>query len=318
MSSIRLATIGTSVITRTFLSAAAQVPEVSVTTAYSRDAERAARFASEEGIPRSVDDLDALLASGEIDAVYIASPNGAHFAQAMRVLDAGLHVLVEKPATPTAAEFAELLAVADARGVVLLEAMRSAYDPGLPRLAELAREIGPVRLTSFTYCKRSARYDNVLAGETVNIFDPKLAGGALYDLGVYCVSAMVQLFGEPDRVSGAHVPIATGADGAGTIVAAYPEHVVDLSYSKISASVRANEIQGEGGTVTFDEIAKPRSAELTMLDGTRTTHRFDGADNNMVYEIRRFAELIIGAGDAAADHERTLATLRVVDAVRGS
>ena len=314
--SIRLATIGTSVITRTFLAAAADVPEVEVTTAYSRDAERAAAFARENGIPGSASDLDALLQSGDIDAVYLASPNGAHFAQARRVLEAGVHVLVEKPATPTAAEFEALVDVAAEHDVVVLEAMRSAYDPGLAAVAELAGTIGPIRLASFSYCKRSARYDNVLAGRAVNIFDPALAGGALYDLGVYCVSAMVQLFGEPDRVSAASAQIASGADGAGILLAQYPGHAVSLTYSKVSASARSNEIQGELGTLTFDEIAAPREAVVTLLDGTRTVHRFDGPRNNMSYEVRRFAELINGDRDAAADHARTLATLRIIDAAQ--
>lgn len=318
MSSIRLATIGTSVITRTFLAAAAEVPEVDVTTACSRNPERAARFAGDTGIPESASDLDALLRSGRIDAVYIASPNGAHAEQVRRALEAGVHVLVEKPATPTEAEFAELVALAEERGLVLLEAMRNAYDPGLDAVADLAADLGPIRLASFSYCKRSARYDDVLAGDRVNIFDPALAGGALYDLGVYCVSAMVQLFGEPVSVSAASAPIATGADGAGILVAQYPGCAVSLTYSKVSASATPNEIQGELGTLTFDEIAAPREAVVTLLDGTRTTHRIDGPRNNMSYEIRRFAELISGDRDAAVDHERTLATLRVIDAARAS
>lgn len=318
MSSLRLATIGTSVITRTFLRAAADVPGVEVTTAYSRDAERAARFAHDAGIPGSASDLDALLRSGDIDAVYVASPNGAHLVQAMRALEAGVHVLVEKPATPTEAEFASLVDAARERDLVVLEAMRSAYDPGLVAVSHLLPTIGQVRLASFSYCKRSARYDDVLAGRSVNIFDPALAGGALYDLGVYCVSAMVQLFGEPQSVSAASAPIATGADGAGILLAGYPAHAVSLTYSKVSASVGPNEIQGELGTLTFDEIAAPREAVVTRLDGTRTAHRLDGARNNMSYEIGRFAELIAGDRDAAADHARTLATLRVIDAARAS
>ena len=86
---IRIATIGTSTITRTFLDAAAAVPRVAVTTAYSRDGERARRFAAQTGIPGSASDLDGLLTSADIDAVYIASPNAIHFTQALRAVEAG-------------------------------------------------------------------------------------------------------------------------------------------------------------------------------------------------------------------------------------
>ncbi|MFT4219648.1 MAG: Gfo/Idh/MocA family oxidoreductase [Microbacterium sp.] len=316
MARIRLATIGTSAIVRTFLQAAADVPEIAVTTAFSRDPQRAVRFAAEAGIPHTSSDLPALLASGDIDAVYVASPNAIHFEQARSALDAGVHVLLEKPATPTAAEFETLVSTAREHSAVVLEAMRSAYDPAIAAVSDLVREVGPVRRASLGMCQRSARYDLVLAGETVNIFDPALAGGALYDLGVYCISAMVQLFGEPDRAVGASAPIATGADGAGAALAAYPEFVVDLSYSKITASDRPNEIQGELGTLTFDSVARPRWAELALLDGSRARHELAGPDNNMVFEVRRFAELVAGDRDASADHARALATLRVVDALR--
>jgi len=315
---IRIATIGTSTITRTFLDAAAAVPEVTVTTAYSRDGDHARRFAAETGIPGGASDLDALLASADIDAVYLASPNAIHFAQALRAVEAGKHVLVEKPAVLTAADFATLTDAAARKGVIVLEAMRNAYDPALAAIADLSAQLGPVRRPSFAYCQRSARYDKVLAGERVNIFDPTLGGGALYDLGVYCVSAMVSMFGEPERVSGWAVPIPGGADGCGAALAHYGEYIVDLSYSKITASARGGEIQCERGTLTFDSVAEPRSARVTMLDGTVTEHAFDGPRNNMVHEIVRFAELIDGDGGVARDHARTLATLRVVEAIRAS
>ena len=313
---IRIATIGTSTITRTFLDAASAVDEVAVTTAYSRDPDNAQRFAAEVGLPAAASDLDALLASPDIDAVYIASPNAVHLEQALRVVEAGKHALVEKPAVLTAADFAAVTAAAAQHGVIVLEAMRNAYDPALSAIADLGAQLGAIRRASFAYCQRSARYDKVLAGERVNIFDPALGGGALYDLGVYCISAMVSMFGEPARVIGQAVPIPGGADGCGAALAHYDGLVVDLSYSKITASVRGGEIQGERGTLTFDSVAEPRSARVTMLDGTVTDHSVDGPRNNMVHEIVRFAELISGAGDPAADHRRTLATLRVVEAIR--
>ena len=261
------------------------------------------------------DDLAALLASDEVDAVYIASPNGLHFEQALAALESGTHVLLEKPAVPTAAEWEALVAAARVHGVVLLEAMRNAYDPGMAGIRGLLPRLGTLRRASLGYSQRSARYDRVLAGELVNIFDPALYGGAAYDLGVYCVSAMVELFGAPERVLAASVPIATGADGAGVALAVYPGLVVDVSYSKITASDRVNEVQGELGTLTFDHVTRPRSARVTLLDGTTTDHVFDGVENNMVYEVERFAALVGGA-DATTDQARTLETIRVVEAVK--
>lgn len=316
---LRLATIGTSTITEKFADAVAAAngagDDIRIEVVYSRDQERGAAFAERLRVPRAATDLDALLRSGEVDAVYIGSPNGAHAAQARRALEAGVHVFLEKPATPTAAEFAELAETGRDRGIVVFEGMRNAYDPGLARVAELLPRIGAVRLVSFGQSQYSARYDLVLAGETPNIFDPALAGGALFDLGVYPLSALVHLFGAPDTVAGHLVTIATGADGAGAAVLGYPALAAQVSFSKIGVSHRPNEIQGELGTIDFDEVTAPREIALSLRDGTRTAERIEAAGNNMVYEVRRFAELVRGE-DPVPDQERTLAVLRAVEALR--
>ncbi|MFT3797788.1 Gfo/Idh/MocA family protein [Microbacterium sp.] len=314
---IRLATIGTSTITERFADAVTAVDGIRIDAVTSRDAARGRAFADRIGVARVSTDLDALLAGGDVDAVYVGSPNGAHAGQAARAIAAGVHVFLEKPATPTAAEFAALVEHARRRGVVVFEGMRNAYDPGLSRVCELLPEIGPVRLASFTYGKRSARYDLVLAGETPNIFDPALAGGALFDLGVYPLSAAIALFGAPNDVAGRLVPVATGADGAGAALLAYDGFVAQIAFSKIGFTARPDEIQGERGTIEIDAITDPREIAVTGLGGIRTVHRVDGAENNMVYEVARFAALVRGEADAAPDHARTLAVLRAVEAIRG-
>jgi predicted dehydrogenase len=221
--------------------------------------------------------------------VYIASPNAVHLEQALRVVEAGKHALVEKPAVLTAADFAAVTAAAAQHGVIVLEAMRNAYDPALSAIADLGAQLGAIRRASFAYCQRSARYDKVLAGERVNIFDPALGGGALYDLGVYCISAMVSMFGEPARVIGQAVPGSRVApDGCGAALAHYDGLVVDLSYSKITASARGGEIQGEED---LDSTAQEPRWPGGDADGTVTEHGH-GPRNNMVHEIVRFAELI--------------------------
>ncbi len=312
---LRFATIGTSWITTQFADAVARVPGVELAVAYSRDAARAEAFAHEIGAGSSSADLAGLLASDKVDAVYVASPNSVHFEQALAAIRAGKHVLVEKPATQTAAEFAVLVAEARTAGVVLLEAMRTAYDPGTVRVRELVGQVGTVRRVSLRYCQRSSRYDLVLAGERVNIFDPALAGGALNDLGVYVVSALVALFGEPERVVAATVPITGGADGAGAALAVYDGFVADLGWSKITASDLPSEVQGELATLVIDHVPAPRRLELRRLDGTVEEFVVDAPAFDLRYEVERFAELCDG-GDAAPDHERTLATLRTLEAIR--
>lgn len=308
---ITLATIGTSTITERFTEAVSRVEGVEVGVAFSRDLGRGRAFADRTGIPDAVDDLAAL--AGRVDAVYVGSPNGAHAAQARAAIDLGLHVFLEKPATTTSTEFADLLELAAARGVIVFEGMRNVYDPGMAAVRAVLPRVGVVRRVSLALCQRSARYDLVLRGETPNIFDPALAGGALFDLGVYPLSAAVDLFGNPDAVTGATVPIATGADGAGTALLTYPGFVADIGFSKITASSRASEIQGESGTLTIDRITDPRHLVFTPVGGEPEEHRIEGDENNMIYEVARFAALVRGDADATPDQQRTLTVLRIVE-----
>lgn len=319
---VRVAIIGTSMISQQFAEASRRVEGVQLAGVYSRDAERATAVAAELGARRGWSDLDEVLASPDVDAAYVASPNSLHHAQCMAALRAGKHVFVEKPAVPTAAEFEQLLELARAQGLVVFEGMRNAHDPGFALVRELLPQVGTVRRVSFEYAQRSSRYDLVLAGEQVNIFDPALAGGALNDLGVYCVSALVDLFGSPERVSAEQVLVSSGADGSGVALLRYPGFVADVSWSKITASSRASQIEGELGTITIDKIGEPRQVGIQLLGEDPVVHDVEGSDEtgafigNMHHEIQRFVDLVRGTADAAPDQERTLDTLRLLEAIR--
>lgn len=313
---LRIATIGGGPIVRQLVAAVADTPGIGLAGTYSRDPERAAALAAEFGATASWSSLDELLADDAVDAVYVASPNSVHYSQALAGVEAGKHVLVEKPAVTTAVEFSALLEASARTGAVVFEGMRNAYDPGTARVRELLGELGPIRRVSFAYCQRSARYDQVLAGEQVNIFDPGLAGGALFDLGVYCISALVDLFGPPDRVLAMPVPIRSGVDGAGVALAGYPGFVADLSYSKITASNRPSEIQGEAATLLIDHIAAPRHLELRTTAGEVRRYDLDLPSFDLSYEVARFIEVVAGKAKPEPDHTRTLETLRFIDAVR--
>jgi predicted dehydrogenase len=315
---VRFATIGTSVITSEFAAAVREVDGARIDVVYSRDARRAAEKAAEFGAAASVDSLEAVLASREIDALYIASPNSLHAEQIGLAIDAGKHVLVEKPAVVHADDWTALVRRARQAGLVLLEAMRTAYDPGLALVGSLLPEIGEVRYAALRYQKRSSRYDLVLAGERVNMFDPAFAGGALMDLGVYGIHVMVSLFGEPESVAASSVQIASGVDGAGALLASYPGLIVDVAYSKITDSRVGSELQGERGTLVIDDISAPRRVRVVQPDGSSRDHVIDNPRPRLTGEIERFVELVASGGDAAPDQTLTEQTLRILDRMRGA
>lgn len=157
----------------------------------SRDADRAETFAAEHGIPQAYGSYEALLERDDIDAVYIPLPNSMHREWTIRAARAGKHVLCEKPLALDAAECDEMAAAADDAGVKLMEAFMYRFHPRTERVLEMLREgrigrVGAVR-SAFTFRLRSQ--------ENIRL-DPDLGGGALMDVGCYCVNVSRTLVGE--------------------------------------------------------------------------------------------------------------------------
>ncbi len=149
----------------------------------SRSAERAQEFAGKLGIPRAYGSYEALLADPEIDAVYIPLPNSLHKEWTVRAAEAGKHVLCEKPLALNAAEAQAMVEAARGHGVLLMESFMYRFHPQLARVQALIREgaAGDVRLIHAAFTFRVTNPANVR-------FQPELGGGALMDVGCYCVN----------------------------------------------------------------------------------------------------------------------------------
>ena len=175
----------------------------------SRSAERARAFADEHGAEVSYGSYAELLDDGDVDAVYVATPHRQHHGVALAAVEAGKHLLVEKAFTCTLAGSREVVDAARARGVFVMEAMWTRFQPAVVRLRELLAEgaVGEVR---------AVRADLGLAvpyDPAHRLWDKSQGGGALLDLGVYPVSWLQMLLGEPERLS---VAGSTGAGGVDT------------------------------------------------------------------------------------------------------
>lgn len=312
---IRWGTVGTSKITAVFANTVRQTPGTSIQSVYSRDRERAHAAAHAFAASTARDNWDRFLADPNIDAVYIASPNSIHYHQALDSLRAGKHVLVEKPAVLTPRQWDDLIEEANRAKRILLEGIRTAYDPGFAALQELLPEIGPVRRVSFRYEKQSSRYAAAKSGEHTNIFDPAMAGGALMDLGVYCIHPLVRLFGSPATIQATSIDF-LGTDGAGIAIASYEGMVADLSYSKITTSSTPSQISGETGTLVIDNIASPRLITVEHTNCSTTPHVVPGGRHTLAGELNRFLDLARGNGNPEEDHAHTASTLQVIASIR--
>lgn len=314
---MRFGLIGSNVIVSQFLAAAKQCDGFVLQATCSRDLEHARLNARVWGAVSAYGDVEALAADPLVDAVYIASPNLFHFAQAKTMLEAGKHVLVEKPAALSRAEWEVLTTLAREKNKLILEAMRPAFLPGLTAVREAMEEIKPIRYAQFSYCQYSSRYDKFKAGIVENAFDPTLGNGALMDIGVYCVHWMVALFGRPEAVRGSAAFVPMSIDGLGSTTAHYDGLLVDCVYSKIHASAVPCRLEGEGGVIELSPFPLPNHMRLTSrMDGSVREMSFGHREHDITYEIEAFMALCAQPEQAVQHQRQTMDALWVLDAIR--
>jgi predicted dehydrogenase len=257
MAPIPFAIIGTNWITHDYVTHAHATGKWKLVAVYSRKEQTAHEFASRYNTSGAISlhtSLDDLASNPHVQAVYIASPNILHYEHAKQMLNAGKHVVVEKPATSTIAQLTELYEIAYTKKVILVEAYRHIQEVNFKILKKNLEKVGTILGGTLSYCQFSSRYDAVLRGETPNVFSLDFGGGALTDLGVYTVAAAVELFGEPRSSIYHPVIMRTGADGAGTLILKYDTFSVTLSFSKMFYSAAPSEIYGEKGTLEIPSI----------------------------------------------------------------
>lgn len=313
---IRFATIGTNFITEWFLEAVGRCEGFTYAAAYSRKEETARAFAGKHGAKRWCTDLEELAAAGDVDAVYIASPNSLHCEQAILMMRHGKHVLCEKAVASNSQELERMLEEAGRNQVVLLEAMRPAFDPGLTAIRDNLPKLGTIRRVSFQYAKYSSRYDKFKAGIVENAFNPAFSNGALMDIGVYCVHPLVKLFGRPQQIHAEALLLPGGIDGAGTILAQYPGMMADVMYSKICDNRLPSQIQGENGTMLIRDIASPTDLKIHYHGGEVEEIHVEKEGINMIYEVREWRRLI-EARISGGEHNRySVMAMEVMDEAR--
>ncbi|MFM2587195.1 Gfo/Idh/MocA family protein [Vibrio sp. TBV020] len=314
---IRLAVIGTNWITDQFIDAALKSGEYELAAVYSRTLESAEQFAQKYPSPALFDDLDELAQSPIIDAVYIASPNILHGPQAIQMMEAGKHVIVEKPMASNFALAQQMFEVAKENNVILFEAFMSPHLPNFKRLKQAISEIGTIRKALITYCQYSSRYPKYLAGENPNTFNPAFANGSIMDIGFYCLSSAVELFGEPKSVKAEAQLLESGVDGSGSVILTYDGFEVVLQHSKTSDSYLPSEIQGEEGALLVEmiSIAKKLTKFTRGSDiGIDLSTKQDA--NPMYYEALEFADQFKKKMSNESCTQRSLIVAKLLEEIR--
>ncbi|MBQ4601919.1 MAG: Gfo/Idh/MocA family oxidoreductase [Clostridia bacterium] len=291
---INLAVIGRNFVVDEMLEATRLFPEIKLHAIYSRKEDTGREYAEKWGFDKVYTDLDKMAGDKDIDAVYIASPNYAHEEQAVKMIRTGKHVLCEKPMHKTYAGAMNMINTAKQNGVVFMEAMMSAHVPGTYKIMELLPRIGKVRRVNLSFCQYSSRYDKFKQGIVENAFDPTLWNGSFMDLGVYPVSLLLQLFGEPSDFISKAVFLPESIDGQGTMICSYPDMTATLQWSKITQGYIQSDIQGEEGSIIIDRVSKPTNLTLLLRDGTKEEYETLADKPVMYYELKDFIAQING------------------------
>lgn len=240
--------MGTGTIAGLFAADLGLLPQARVAAVQSRSLEKARGFAARFGGARAYDDEAAFLADPAIDAVYIATPNHLHAAQALKAIAAGKPVLIEKPIALASADVEAIAQAAGERGIFAMEALWSRFLPAVRRARE---QIAAGRIGAIRRIRADLSYLHPEEPGS-RFFDPVLGGGAAFDLGVYPLSLALHLLGEPQAVSGSWLAVGTGVDRRSFFRLDYPAAVAELSCGIDRDGANRLLVEGERGGLIFE------------------------------------------------------------------
>ena len=304
MKPVKWGIVSTARINRHVIPAAQASEKADLVAVASRDQARADEYARSWEIPRSYGSYEDLLADDEIEAVYISLPNNLHCEWSIRSVEAGKHVLCEKPMGRRASEVEQAFEAAERADHILSEAFMYRHSPQTKRLRRLLDEgaIGDLRVV------RACFSFTVLDHENIRL-RAELDGGSLMDVGCYCVSGSRLLAGEPELVFGQQLVGPSGTDWVFTGSLRFPGDVFGLFDCGTALPMRDElEAIGEEGSIFLDDPWHARTPvlEVRRAGGTERIE-LEPVDSyrleleNVSEAIRGEAELLLGRDDAVGN-----------------
>ena len=284
----------------------------------SRDGARAEEAGRALGAARAYGSYAAMLADPEVDAVYIALPNSLHREWVLRSVEAGKHVLCEKPLGTSAAECEEMARAAEAAGVLLMEAFMYRFHPRTEAIVAAVRsgDLGEVRLvrSSFTFA----------VNDPSNIrLDPDLAGGSLMDVGCYCVNAGRTVLGAEPVTVQAHGRFSErGVDLGLAATMVFEDGAVAQFHSALDlARDEVLEIVGSEGRLSVEGAFLPGCGDVAYevrgRSGTRQTRTFDGVDEYRLM-VEHVGDCVLHGTGPRYDAREAARNMAVIDALAAS
>ena len=305
--------LSTARINRLVLAGAAETDSAEVIAVASRDRTRAEAYARENSIERAYGSYEALLDDPDVEAVYISLPNSLHVEWTLRALEAGKHVLCEKPFSRRPDEVEQAFDVAEATGLIVSEGFMWRHHPQTSKLAQLADgAIGRLRLVRAAFSFQLA----AVHGAADARFRPELEGGSLMDVGCYCVNATRFFAGEPDRVQ---AELVAGPSGVDVCFAATLRLADDVLAQFDCGFVLPHrdelELVGEEGSLYVDDPFHIRAPDIELRRGDGVEHIAVAPANSYRLELENVRDAIRGIAPLLLGRDDAVGQARTLDAL---
>jgi len=304
--------VSTAHINRLFLAGARESDSLRILAVASRDQARADDYARDNGIERAHGSYEALLADPDVEAVYISLPNSMHIDWTVRALEAGKHVLCEKPLSRRAADVRHAFDVAERNGRLLMEAFMYRHNPQTRRLTELVAggAVGRVRIIRAAF--------GFVARDPANVrLSAALDGGALMDVGCYCVSGSRLIAGgEPERVTGEQALGGDGVDVAFAGIMRFADDVTALFDAGLALASRdALEVVGDEGTLRLTDPWHCRAPGIDLIRDDHTERIAIEPKNSYRLEAENMSAAIRGEAPLLLDRADAIGQAKAIEAL---
>lgn len=310
---LRIGVLGAARITEMALVKPARTLNIPIHSVAARNTDRALPYALKHRIPHVRESYDALLDDPEITAVYIPLPASTHARWTLAAIDAGKHVLCEKPFTANAAEAQQVADAASASPVVVMEAYHSGHHPLLQRLRDIITSgtVGEIISAKATFAVA------IPPGKDIR-WNAELGGGSLLDVGYYPVRLLRDLFGEP-TVLQAHAKIRRDVDASMTASLQFPGGVrgdIASSLWPVKPSMPALTMTGSNGQIRVRMPYHPQTAgRITVTSPSRRWTERPDRTSTYLAQLSDFRDAIDGTGPNTTDAAAAVAQMHTIDAI---
>ncbi|MBN2213275.1 MAG: Gfo/Idh/MocA family oxidoreductase [Bacteroidales bacterium] len=291
------------------------LPEARLFAVASRTQQKANDFAKHHHVPHAYGSYAEMLENKDIDIIYIATPHTFHCKNTLMCLEAGFHVLCEKPFAVNSSEVKKMIAKSREKKKLLIEAMWTAFLPSVKRIKEVINE-GLIGKVEFIRADLGFRADN---DPKKRWFNPDLGGGSLLDVGIYPAYLAVEILGRPDAIKALASTGHTGVDENCGFVSQYKEGEIASLYSSIIAKTAIDAmITGKKGSIHIhSNFFMPSGVSLVFDNNIRDiTPEYFG--NGYNYEAAEAMECLEkGLTEShSMNHEKSILLMETLDRIR--